>query len=58
MKLALALSERANLQEKIGDLAARMNKNAKIQEGETPSEDPNDLIRELDSCYARLETLI
>ena len=58
MKLALALSERADLQEKIGDLAARMNKNAKIQEGETPSEDPNDLIRELDSCYARLETLI
>ena len=57
MKLALALSERADLQEKIGDLAARLNKNAKVQEGEKPTEDPNALIRELDSCYERLVTM-
>ena len=58
MKLALALSERADLQEKIGDLAERLNKNAKVQEGEKPTEDPNVLIGELDSCYERLEVLI
>ena len=58
MKLAMALSERADLQEKIGDLAARLNKNAKVQDGETPTEDPNTLIREMDSCYTRLEELI
>ena len=29
-----------------------------MQEGETPAEDPNELIKELDACVARLEELM
>ena len=58
MKLATALSERADLQRKISELGVRLNNNAKVQEGETPSENPDDLIKELDSCLVRLEDLI
>jgi hypothetical protein len=58
MKLATALSERADLQRKISELGVRLNNNAKVQEGEVPSENPEDLIKELDSCLIRLEDLI
>ena len=58
MKLATALSERADLQRKISELSVRLNNNAKVQEGEAPSENPDDLIKELDSCLIRLEDLI
>ena len=58
MKLALALSERADLQKRISELAVRLNNNAKVQEGETPAEDPKELLKELDQDYARLEELI
>ena len=36
MKLALALSERADLQRRINDIGERLNRNAKVQEGEKP----------------------
>ncbi len=58
MKLATALSERADIQRRIAELGTRLNNNAKIQEGEKPSEDPKELLKELDSCLARLEELI
>ena len=58
MKLATALSERADLQRRITELSARLNSNAKVQEGETPSEEPTELLLELDSCLVRLEELI
>ena len=58
MKLALALSERADIQKKINDLGVRLNRNAKVQEGETPTEDPVELIKEMEGLYERLETLI
>ena len=58
MKLATALSERANLQRRISELAVRLNNNARVQEGEEPSEDPAALLKELDECLARLEELI
>ena len=41
MKLASALAERADLQRRIAELSVRLNNNAKVQEGESPSEDPN-----------------
>ena len=58
MKLATALSERADIQRKISELATRLNNNAKVQEGEKPSEDPKELLEQLDSCFERLEELI
>ena len=58
MKLAEALIERADLQTRLSQLDARLHNNAKVQEGETPAEDPNDLLRELDRISARLEQLI
>ncbi|MCR4706953.1 MAG: DIP1984 family protein [Clostridiales bacterium] len=58
MKLATALSERADLQKRISELGVRLNNNAKVQEGEEPSEDPMELLKELDTCLIRLEELI
>ncbi len=58
MKLATALSERADLQRRISELSVRLNNNAKVQEGEAPAEQPSELLLELDSCFGRLEELI
>ncbi|MBO4241776.1 MAG: DIP1984 family protein [Clostridiales bacterium] len=58
MKLATALSERSDLQDRINELAGRLNSNAKVQEGDTPSEDPKELLNELDRDIERLEELI
>ena len=58
MKLASALSERADIQRRLSELQSRLNNNAKIQEGEEPAEDPKALLRELDALLLRLEQLI
>ncbi len=58
MKLAVALQERADLNIKIEDLKARVNRNVLVQEGEKPTENPKDLKKELDACIDRLEYLI
>lgn len=58
MKLATALSERADLQKRISELSVRLNNNAKVQEGEEPAERPETLLGELDECLTRLEELI
>ena len=58
MKLASALSERADLQRRIAALGERLNNNAKTQEGEPPAEDPALLLQELDQNIIRLEELI
>ena len=58
MKLAMALSERADLQRRISELGVRLNNNAKVQEGEKPSENPEELLKELDDCVNRLEELM
>ena len=58
MKLASALAERADLQRRIAELSVRLNNNAKVQEGESPSEDPNMLLDELKKDFVRLEELI
>ncbi|MBR6382157.1 MAG: DIP1984 family protein [Lachnospiraceae bacterium] len=58
MKLATALSERADLQRRISELGGRLNRNARVQEGEKPSEDPMELLAELDADFIRLEELI
>ncbi len=58
MKLAAALSERADLQRRLAELGTRLNHNAKVQEGEKPAEDPKALLKELDGVLTRLEELI
>lgn len=58
MKLANALSQRAELQTRIRQLETRLYNNAQVQEGEQPAEDPEELLRELEEDYARLEELI
>ena len=58
MKLATALSERADLQRRIAELGSRLNSNAKVQDGEEPAEDPQELLAELNKDFERLEELI
>ncbi len=58
MKLANALSERSDIQKKLAQLQPRLNNNARVQEGDTPSEDPVELMQLVDELYARLEELI
>lgn len=58
MKLANALAERADLQRRISELSSRLNQNAKVQEGEQPNENPEDLLAELNQDFTRLEELI
>lgn len=58
MKLATALSERSDIQNKISELSVRLNNNAKVQDGDTPAENPVMLMEELDKLIQRLETLM
>ncbi|MFN8673245.1 MAG: DIP1984 family protein [Candidatus Sericytochromatia bacterium] len=58
MKLAEALILRADCQKKIAQINDRLSKNALIQDGETPSEKPEDLLNELDSTLIELQNLI
>ena len=58
MKLASALSERADIQRRLSELSERLANNAKVQEGDVPAEDPKELLAETDGLIDRLETLI
>ncbi len=58
MKLAEALQERADLNRRIEQLRSRLNMNATVQEGESPAEDPEALLSELNACTDRLKELI
>jgi hypothetical protein len=58
MKLAEALLLRADLQKKLESLKERIIKNTLYQEGEKPSEDPNELIKQANSIGQRLTKLI
>jgi hypothetical protein len=58
MKLAEALSIRKDLQKRIQQLGQRIGNNVKVQEGDEPLEQPEELMKELDSCLVQLENLI
>jgi hypothetical protein len=58
MKLAEALSVRADLQKRIAQLKDRLKDNSKIQEGDDPLEDPKELWTELENYLVQLENLI
>ncbi len=58
MKLAEALILRADHQKRIEQLKARLQRNAKVQEGDRPAEDPQELIKELERVAVQLTHLI
>ncbi len=58
MKLAEALNQRADLQKRIAQLKERLNNNVKVQEGDSPAEDPQDLFAELDDAIHQLKETV
>jgi membrane glycosyltransferase len=58
MKLAESLILRADAQKRIEQLKARLVANAKIQDGDTSAENPNDLLAELERVFVTLADLI
>ncbi|MFD4726680.1 DIP1984 family protein [Streptomyces seoulensis] len=58
MKLAEALTERAEATRRVEQLRARIVGSARYQEGETPSEDAAQLLAEAGEVLSTLETLI
>lgn len=58
MKLGEALIVRSDYQKRIEQLRNRLLQNAKIQEGESPNEDPYELKKELNQIFSDLKQLI
>ncbi len=58
MKLAEGLSIRKDLQTRIEQIKARLLNNMKVQEGDQPTENPAELMKELDGCLKQLEEYI
>ncbi|MBR3387967.1 MAG: DIP1984 family protein [Bacteroidales bacterium] len=58
MKLAEALNQRADLQKRIAQLRERLANNVKVQEGDEPAENPEDLFRELEDSLKQLKDMI
>ncbi|MCR4603434.1 MAG: DIP1984 family protein [Prevotella sp.] len=58
MKLAEALSRRKDLEKRISEIKKLLENTIRVQEGDEPAEDPNDLMKELDGCLQQLEYYI
>jgi hypothetical protein len=58
MKLAEALILRADVKKRIEELRERLRRNAKVQEGDRPVEQPEFLLQEFERSVAELEVLI
>jgi hypothetical protein len=58
MKLGEALTLRSLLLTRIAQIRERLKASALVQEGETPPEDPNALLREFESMAQELQDLI
>jgi len=58
MKLAEALAIRKDTQKRIDQLKSRILNNVRVQEGDKPSEDPNELIKQLEGCLKQLQRYI
>jgi hypothetical protein len=58
MKIAEALALRADLHRRLEHLKQRLVKNARIQEGDTPEEDPAELQSELEKSAKAMTLLI
>lgn len=58
MKLAEALVQRADAQKRLAQLKDRLLRNAKVQEGDKPAEDPQRLLKEFEGVASELAGLI
>ena len=58
MKLAEALLEPSDLQVKLASLRERVVRNAVVQDGESPHEDPQTLMSEAPAVLDQLEALV
>ena len=58
MKLAEALVQRADLQKRLLQVKQRAIANARVQEGEQPTEDPTDLVAQYDRLADDFATLV
>lgn len=58
LKLAEALLLRADLQKRIEQIKSRLKNNIMVQEGEAPSEEPEDLLKEFLNNQKELATII
>jgi len=58
LKLAEALAERSDCQNRIEDLKKRLTRSARVQEGEEPAENSAELLTELDRTFTRLLQLV
>jgi hypothetical protein len=58
MKLAEALAERSDCQNRLEELKKRVLRSARVQEGEQPAEDSTELLAEIDRVFARLLHLV
>lgn len=58
MKLAEALSLRKDLEKRISGLKERLENVVRVQEGDEPAENPEELMTELDQCLKQFELLI
>lgn len=58
MKLAEALAVRKDTQKRIEQLKSRILNNVRVQEGDEPSENPEELMKELDAGLGELQKLI
>ena len=58
MKLAEALAERSDCQVRLEELKKRLIRSARVQEGETPAENMQELLAETERVFGRLEELI
>jgi hypothetical protein len=55
VKLAEALANRADLQRRVEQMRGRLQKSALVQEGESPPEDPLELLEETERIVSELE---
>src|ERR1700739_3621242 len=58
MKLAEALAERSDCQNRIEEIKKRLIRSARMQEGEQPAEDTMELLAEGEGVFARFKELV
>ena len=58
MKLAEALANRADLQRRVEQMRGRLQRSALVQEGESPPEDPQELLEEMERLVSELEEYV
>jgi hypothetical protein len=58
MKLAEALAERSDCQNRIEEMKKRLIRSARVQEGDQPAEDTTELLAETERTFARMLELV